>query len=150
MERASSARLGMTGLMASVVLATSLGLFSPVFAATGPVSPMSVVESTKGFVALKVLPKRNLNDRLVSRQGRAIIRGNVNPGWAKKFVIIQRATCDGCKFRKFDKVRTNKYGGWKYRLSAPAKGSWYWKGYVKKTERYGKSQTNFIYETRIA
>ena len=75
------------------------------------------------------------------------MKGNVNPGWGHKLVVIQRATCKTCAFKKVAKVRTNKAGKWRYRLSAPAKGNWYWKGFVKKSGSYGKSPTNFIYKT---
>ncbi|MGL5823740.1 MAG: hypothetical protein ACRCYU_02710 [Nocardioides sp.] len=145
MAKVGPARLATFGLLAaSLLCALVIGSVSA-GAATGPAKT-----SVAGPLAFKTLPKRNLNDRLVNKPTGAIIKGNVNPGWAGKNVVIQRATCDGCAFEKFAKVRTNSSGGWKYKLSAPATGSWYWKGYVKRTRKYGKSQTNFIYEARLS
>jgi len=75
------------------------------------------------------------------------LKGNVDPGWNNKFVVIKKAKCDTCKFKREAKTRTNSKGKWRYLLDAPARGCWFWKGFVKKAGQYGRSQTNFIYAT---
>jgi hypothetical protein len=98
-------------------------------------------------VSAKALPKRNLHDKLKEKASGLFIKGNVEPGWNNKNVLIHKATCKTCAFKRVGKARTNSEGKWKFRLSAPRKGNWFWKGFVKKAGAYGKSPTNYIYRT---
>ncbi|MFZ2504032.1 MAG: hypothetical protein WAW88_15330 [Nocardioides sp.] len=97
--------------------------------------------------ASKALPLRNLNDKLVRRGGKLIMHGKVRPAYKRKIIVIQRAKCDGCTFRKVDRVRTNSRSVFNYRMSAPRSGSWYYRAFAKKQGGYAKSWTNYVYQT---
>ncbi len=136
----------MTLTLVIAVLA-ALSFLSPASASEGGSRVQAAVVVQPSSIQAKALPLRDLNDKLVQKPRGLFIKGNVNPGWGKKPVVIQKATCKTCAFKKVGQARTNKAGKWSYKLSAPAKGNWYWKGFVKKAQGYGKSPTNFIYKT---
>lgn len=130
-------------LTLSVALVAALSLLSPA-SATGS-SGASV--SAPSSIAAKALPTRNLHDKLKQKPRGLFIKGNVSPGYGHKKIVIQKAKCKTCAFKKVAKVRTNKAGKWSYKLSAPANGYWYWKAFAKKSGNYGKSPSNNIYKT---
>lgn len=128
-------------------------LVSALIGALGFVSPATAAGASGASVAqpssiqAKALPKRNLHDKLKQKPRGLFMKGNVSPGYGHKQIVIQKAKCKTCAFKKVAKVRTNKAGKWSYKLSAPAKGYWYWKAFAKKSGNYGKSPSNFIYKT---
>lgn len=89
----------------------------------------------------RALPKREVSSRVTDTSNRLHFRGNVNPGWAHKRVIIQKKKCraERCKWFGYKTVRTNGKGGFKARIGAPKKGYWYWRAKVKKGGGYGTS-----------
>ncbi len=119
----------------------ALTLMSPASATSGA----SVQQPSS--IQAKALPKRNLHDKLKQKPRGLFLKGNVSPGYGKKPIVIQKAKCKSCAFKKVAKVRTNKDGKWSFKLSAPARGYWYWKAFAKKSGNYGKSPSNFVYKT---
>lgn len=144
MARTRLARLGIVGLLATALFGGALGLVAPASAGGGTTAAGS---AAAGDAVARALPVRNLNDKLVQKPRGLFLKGNVNPGYGKKVVVLVRAKCEDCKFKKFGKTKTNKAGKFTFRLSAPRKGSWYWKAYAKKSGGYGKSWSNYVYRT---
>lgn len=155
MARAGVTRVGIVGLVATALLSGALGLVAPASAGGGSAVTGSVV-AAEGMAA-RALPVRDLNDKLVRKPRALFIKGNVNPGYGKKMIFIVRSKCGGCtpgvqdgldrNYKKVAKVRTDKAGKFKFRMSAPSRGVWFWKAYAKKSGGYGKSWSNYIYST---
>ncbi len=144
MARAGVSRLGIVGLVATALFGGVLGLVGP--ASAGASSTVAGVAVAADSVA-RALPKRNLNDKLVQKPRGLFMKGNVAPGYGKKVIVLQRAKCKTCKFKKYDTTRTDKAGKFSFRLGAPAKGAWFWKAFAAKQGGYGKSWSNYIYKT---
>jgi hypothetical protein len=70
----------------------------------------------------------------LTRSG-AVYRGNVDPGWARKPITIQRKACaaDRCPWRAYKTVRTTRTGGYSVKISVPRSGRLYWRSTVKAT-----------------
>lgn len=98
-------------------------------------------------VAAKALPKRNLNDRLVQRNGKLFMRGKVSPAYKKRIIVVQRKTCKSCSWKRVARVRTNSKSVFIYQMGAPRRGNWFFRAYAPKFNGYGKSWSNYIYKT---
>jgi hypothetical protein len=127
-------------------------LFGGVLGLVGPASAGSFDSGDAGTAvvadsAARALPKRNLNDKLVQKPRGLFMKGNVDPGYGKKPIVLLRAKCKTCAFKRYSQTRTDKEGKFSFRLGAPAKGAWFWKAFAKKQGNYGKSWSNFIYKT---
>lgn len=59
--------------------------------------------------------------------------GNVDPGYARRYVTIQKKNCLSCGWRTYTKVITNGDGAFRARLSAPRSGRWYFRTYIPGT-----------------
>ena len=80
---------------------------------------------------------RALNARDLERRGKVYLKGNVDPGWGNKPIVLQRKTCKSCNWKSYDKARTSSTGGWKFHTPVPRKGSWWYRAKVAGT-------TNFV------
>lgn len=76
---------------------------------------------------------RNPAGKVVKSSGRLYFRGNVDPGYAQRWVTIQKKTCQSCSWRTYTQLKTNSNGGYSTRVSAPRTGRWYWRSYVPGT-----------------
>ncbi|RYP84253.1 hypothetical protein EKO23_16480 [Nocardioides guangzhouensis] len=73
---------------------------------------------------------RNPGGRVVTSHGRLYYRGDVNPGWGRKVVTIQKKSCASCAWRKYKSVRTSRNGSYSVRVGAPRRGKWFWRSTV--------------------
>lgn len=144
MARAGVTRLGIVGLVATALFGGAVGLVGPASAGSGGTVVGAAVATNS---AARALPKRNLNDKLVQKPRGLFLKGNVDPGYGNKVIVLQRATCKTCNFKKYGQTRTDKDGKFSFRLGAPSKGAWFWKAFAAKRGGYGKSWSNFIYKT---
>ena len=57
---------------------------------------------------------------VLTRRG-AFYRGNVDPGWARKPITIQRKACaaDSCPWRAYKTVRTTRTGAYSVKITVP-------------------------------
>lgn len=71
---------------------------------------------------------------VLTRRG-AFYRGNVDPGWARKPITIQRKACaaDRCPWRAYKTVRTTSTGAYSVKISVPPSGRLFWRSTVKPT-----------------
>jgi hypothetical protein len=76
---------------------------------------------------------RALNARDIERRGKVYLKGNVDPGWGNKPIVLQRKTCKSCGWKSYDKTRTSSTGGWKFHTPVPRKGSWWYRAKVAGT-----------------
>ncbi|UMG94469.1 hypothetical protein [Nocardioides sp. TF02-7] len=82
---------------------------------------------------VRVRVSRNLRGQIVERDGGARYIGRVTPGWTRKPVTIQRKTCRTCAWRTYATVRTDGKGRYAVAVTAPDKGSWFWRSAVRAT-----------------
>lgn len=75
----------------------------------------------------KIKGSRNPHAKAFKRGGKIYTKGNVDPGWGKKKIIIQRKTSAKGKWRAYKKVRTARKGAFQARLTSPRTGSWYYR-----------------------
>jgi hypothetical protein len=73
---------------------------------------------------------RNPGAKVVKSAGKLYFKGNVDPGWARRYVTIQKKNCRGCGWKTYKKALTNRYGAYQARVYAPRTGYWYWRAYV--------------------
>ena len=89
---------------------------------------------------------RNPAGRAVKSSGRIYYKGNVDPGWARRYVTIQKANCASCTYRAYKTVKTNRYGGYTARIAAPRTGRWYFRSTVRGTSpRFVRGFGNVYY-----
>lgn len=59
--------------------------------------------------------------------------GNVDPGWARSYVTIQKKNCLTCSWAFYRRALTNDDGVFRARLGAPSSGRWYFRTYIPAT-----------------
>lgn len=96
---------------------------------------------------------RHPHGKGVKAGGRLYYRGNVDPGWARKPVTIQKKSCKSCNWHSYKTVRTSRTGGYSARIYAPSRGRWYFRSTVRATKPQfvrGFGGTVFTYRLRAA
>lgn len=78
--------------------------------------------------------------KVVKQRGKLIFKVDVNPGHARKYVTVQKRNCwaKRCKWKNIRKVRTDANGRARTRITAPRRGSWYWRWVVPGSGPYPK------------
>lgn len=106
--------------------------------------PVALTSSASAMEEARALPKREISSSVVDKRNKLFLKGNVNPGWAGKPVIIQKKNCKGerCNWFGYTSVKTNEKGGFRARITAPRKGYSYWRAKVKKAGGYGTSYSS--------
>ncbi len=130
-----------TSLIALALLGLApIALGSPAQAA-GEDAGTTVVGLTSGSdTGDRALPARDVKSKVVKRKGNLYLKGNVNPGYSKSRVMIQKKNCrGGCAWRKFNMVRTDREGRYRGRITAPRHGSDFWRVKVQKRGNYRTS-----------
>jgi hypothetical protein len=103
--------------------------------------------------AVSGLIKGSRNPRgkaVITRQG-AFYRGNVDPGWGRKPVTIQRKACgaDRCPWRSYKTVRTTRTGAYSVKIAVPRTGRLFWRSTVAPTSpRFVRAYGNPYYTSR--
>lgn len=77
---------------------------------------------------------RHPHGSVVKSGGRLYFRGNVDPGYAGRWVTVQKKACSSCGWRNYTSVKTTSTGAYSARVYAPSSGRWYWRAYVPATE----------------
>lgn len=86
-------------------------------------------------MTLKVM--RDFNASKVTKGRRIWLKGDVNPGWGKRKVILQRKTCGSCNWKKVRQQRTTASGGFKLRAAyPPLHKKWRFRAKLKATEEF--------------
>ena len=76
---------------------------------------------------------RHPHSKGVKSGGKLYYRGNVDPGWGRMPVAIQKKNCKSCDWHSYKTVRTTRSGGYSARIYAPSRGRWYFRSVVKAT-----------------
>ena len=87
---------------------------------------------------------------VITRQG-AFYRGNVDPGWGRRSVTIQRKTCaaDSCPWRAYKTVTTTRTGAYSAKIAVPRTGRLYWRSTVAPTSpQFVRAYGNPYYTAR--
>lgn len=138
--------------LSGLVGAALIGVAPLSLATTADAAEAEVVELTAVSTAAGDLPKRKVSSKIIeTKRNRLIFKGNVSPGHARKPVFIQKRNClkRSCDWHKFNKVITNKRGGFSSRVTAPRKGYDYWRAKVRAHGGYGTSYSE-AWRTYIA
>ena len=130
-----------TGLVAMALLGLAPIALGPSAQAAGEDVGTPVVGPTSGSdTGDRARPARNVTSKVVKKRGRLFLKGNVNPGYNRSRVMIQKKNCRGdCGWHKFDMVPTDRDGRYRGRITAPRNGSDFWRVKVKKRGNYRTS-----------
>ena len=90
---------------------------------------------------------RDLNATDVKKNGKIIFKGKVSPKWAKKKIVLERKTTKKGKYKVVKRSKTDNKGKWSFQLSAPRKGSWYYRAWVPAKTGFVKSYSHIYVET---
>lgn len=77
--------------------------------------------------------KGSRNEHVRIPSGTITFVGNVDPGYARRYVTVQKKNCLSCGWRTYTKVATNGDGAFRARLTAPRSGRWYFRTYIPGT-----------------
>jgi hypothetical protein len=81
---------------------------------------------------------RRVHSEVVWRSGRLYLRGDVE-AWSVRPVQVQRKSCDTCLWRRHAVVWTGRKGGFRSAISAPKRGSTFWRARVRASGGYARS-----------
>ncbi|RYP84252.1 hypothetical protein EKO23_16475 [Nocardioides guangzhouensis] len=78
---------------------------------------------------------RNPHGKAVLTRRGTFYRGNVDPGWGRKPVTIQKKNCAAarCGWHTYATVRTTRNGSYSARITVPRTGRFIWRSTVKDT-----------------
>ena len=88
--------------------------------------------------ALTALQVRTIHSKVVSRDGRLILRGDVEK-YSRGRVIIQRKKCYDCSWERHEVVRSGVRGRFHSQIGARKRGSTYWRAKVPASDGYARS-----------
>lgn len=128
--------------LSGLIVTALLGLAPLSMATSANAAEASVVKRQPVTQAAGDRPKREVSSKIVEAKGnKLLLKGNVNPGHAEKPVFIQKRNClkKSCNWYQFNKVRTNRKGGYSSRVTAPRNGYDYWRAKVKAHGGYATS-----------
>ena len=57
---------------------------------------------------------RDFNAQLVEKDKKAVLKGNINPGWDNKTVAWEKRTCKSCKWKTIDTAKSGDNGSWSF------------------------------------
>ena len=127
-------------ILTSLIAFALIGFAPFVTASSARAAAADSVHRASTAPSARALPRRDLHDTVVKRQGKLIFKGRVDPGHGP--VVIQKKTCRACAWRKFKVVSTTgDLNQWRVRIYAPRNGYWFWRGFVKAYGGYAKSKT---------
>lgn len=69
----------------------------------------------------KLAAMRDFNARLVKKDGKVFLKGNINPGWGGKKVAWQHKKCARCDWKTIATKRAGAKGAWMFRGAYPAR-----------------------------
>ncbi len=80
---------------------------------------------------------RDFNATKVTKGRKIWLKGDVNPGWGKRKVVLQRKTCGSCTWKKVRQQRTTASGGFKLRAAyPPLHKKWRFRARLKATDAF--------------
>lgn len=105
---------------------------------TGPAYRMAAPAGEPPPLAMVGPARREIHSRVVWRAGRLSLRGDVE-SWSVRQVRVQRKSCESCSWRRHEIVRTGRRGGFRSAISAPRRGSTFWRAKVRAADGYARS-----------
>jgi hypothetical protein len=94
----------------------------------------------------RVLVHRSMRSRL--EDGSGSFHGFVRPKWNRKPVYLEKRSCASCPYQKVRTTRSGPHGYFRFVVSAPRTGRWWWRASTQATSRFIWSYTN-IYTTQL-
>jgi len=137
----------MRRILTGLITVAMLGV-APVSLVAGSASagtPSAVSASTaSGSTSARALPRREITSKVVRVRGNHLrFKGNVSPGHVGKTVFIMKRECiRRCQWHVFNKVKTDRDGRFRSPITAPRRGSDYFRAMVKKHGGYAKSYSD--------
>ncbi len=128
--------------LSGLIVTALVGLAPLTLASSAEAAEASVVKRQPVSQAAAAKPKREVSSKIVeTKRNKLLLKGNVSPGHTKAPVYIQKRNCmkKKCNWYQFNKVQTNKKGGFSSRVTAPRNGYDYWRAKVKAHGGYGTS-----------
>lgn len=98
-----------------------------------------VVTAESRTLGLKAMRDFNAGAPIV-RKEKAILKGNINPGWENRVVHWERKKCRTCRWREVVKQRSGDNGSWRFAGSYPPVGEkWVYRAWLARTDTFVKS-----------
>ena len=98
----------------------------------------AVPAAVSGVVRLKAM--RDFNADLVEKERKAILKGDINPGWEQRIVQWQRRKCKGCDWKTIAEQRSGDNGTWRFAGAYPPVGKkWVYRAAIGATDEFVRS-----------
>ena len=96
--------------------------------------------------SLKVM--RDFNAVLVQKPRKAILKGNINPGWNNKVVSWQKKKCEKCRWRTVAKEKAGDKGAWSFVGRYPPVGKqWFYRATIRGADGFTRSESATLVTT---
>ena len=101
--------------------------------------------------ARRITAMRDFNAGTRKVDGRLYFRGDVNPGWGGRRVVLQRKTCGTCSWRTVTSKAAGPGGGWSFRVTYPSKVGpvWRWQAVLAAAGDFEKSFSSVLTTERV-
>ncbi|GAA1909222.1 carboxypeptidase-like regulatory domain-containing protein [Nocardioides marmoribigeumensis] len=102
-------------------------------------------------VARRIRAMRDFNAGKRRVDGKLYFRGDVNPGWGGRRVVLQRQTCRTCAWRTVASRTAGRGGGWSFRVTYPAKVGpvWRWQAVLAAAGDFERSYSAQLTTQRV-
>jgi hypothetical protein len=133
----------LTGLIAVTLLGVAPVSLAAGSASAGTPSAAQATSASRSTSA-RALPRREITSKVLRVRGNNLrFKGNVSPGHVNKSVFIMKRDCiRRCQWHVFNKVKTDRDGRFRSPISAPRRGSDYFRAMVKKHGGYARSYSD--------
>lgn len=91
---------------------------------------------------------RVVTGKRLKRKGNAFITGRIGPRYRHHAVALQRRTCAKCRWKFVQRDRTNTNSRWRFKLSRPKSGRFYYRVRVPESPRNLQSFSGVWYTWR--
>lgn len=95
----------------------------------------------------KVTAIRKITTNVRSRQ--LVVYGKVTPSYTGKRMVVERATCAGCKFKPLRTIKVTADSRYRTTLTAPARGKWWWRLSTRADRKFVVSRTATIVTRQV-
>jgi hypothetical protein len=133
----------LTGLIAITLLGVVPVALAGSPASAGTAAAVNTAGSAEAS-ASRALPRREITSKVVRVKGNKLrFKGNVSPGHVFKTVFIMKRDCiRRCQWHVFNKVKTDRDGRFRSPVTAPKRGSDYFRAMVRKHGGYARSYSD--------
>lgn len=91
---------------------------------------------------------RDFNAELVRKKRKAVLEGDLNPGWEQRAVHWERRKCKRCRWVPVDRQKSGDDGSWRFEAGYPPVGKrWVYRAWIRGTDEFVKSYSSRLVTT---